>query len=138
MWRTIFIPNCACIGVYISVKKLLWVDFTSLALYKTIAIHFLEKVILGKSSTYTIKWLYNYIIKNTNQHCGVLGSSQIIHAQDLSNIVLFVDYTSIALYKIISIHFLQQAILVETRCWLTNLYVLYLKRRYLLVLLITG
>ena len=46
--------QCMCRSVQFGQKKLLLVDFPPLALYKTISIHFILKVILGKLSTCTI------------------------------------------------------------------------------------
>ena len=50
-------PNRACEEVYILAKIQLLFDFTPLALYKTIFIHFFHKVILGQLYACTISFI---------------------------------------------------------------------------------
>ena len=48
---------CICWSVLFGKTAIVWVDFLPLAVYKTISIHFLHKVILEKWSTCTIRSL---------------------------------------------------------------------------------
>ena len=103
-------------------KIQLLVDFTPLALFKTISVNFFHRVILEKWSTCTITWLR--ILIQTVVY--------IIHAKPcmwrsahFGKIQLLVDFTPLALYKTISNHILHKVILgylsVGTITWLRML-----------------
>ena len=101
-------PNLACGGVNILAKKLLWVDFLPLALYKMIAIYFLHKVILGKWSTCTIIWLRTLL---SQTDCGVHYLCRTLHVEECTfwqQRYYELIYTSLALYKTIYIQFLHK------------------------------
>jgi len=107
LWRTLFMPNPACEEVYISPKIQLLVDFTPLALYKTISIHFLHKLILGKWSSCTITSLRTLLWRTLfmpNRACEAVYISPKIQ--------LLVDITPLALYKTILWLYIKQFLFI--------------------------